>query len=159
MSPSSGSDGSRQQRPDSTGWGNNDANQVFHATSLNRAVRENRRWRIRMNKILMGIVIGELCIASQCLACDAERITLIPGIVQWATGCCDNGGRSWVEIRGRHCLHHSSKFDGFMLFGGIAGCIAGGAWTIRRKIRKTANQASRATSKPAPGAASLSRES
>jgi len=111
-----------------------------------------------MNKKLMGIVIGALSIASQCLACDAERITLIPGIVQWATGCCDNEGRSWVEIRERDCLHHSSRFDGFMLLGGIAGCIAGGAWTIRRKIRKTANQASHATSEPAPGAVSSSRE-
>jgi hypothetical protein len=96
-----------------------------------------------MKRKITGIVVLMLCMAGLIPADDAERTTIIPGVVHWAKGCCDNQGWSWIEITGRDFLHHSNKFDGLIMLGVVVACVVSGFVIVRRRIKMAANHIGR----------------
>ena len=86
-----------------------------------------KRYKIVIVVLLVSMVV------LPAVACDAERTTLIPGLVRWCVGCCDSDGYSWVEISGRGLFHHRDKFDGIILLGGMLFIAAGVGTVMARK--------------------------
>ena len=89
-----------------------------------------------MNKTIVALLIMYVA-AIPVRACDAIRTTIAPG-VSWCKGCCENEGYSWIEVRGKSCLHHRDivhNAGGLILLLG-SGTVAAGI-AIKKESRES----------------------